>query len=778
MILSRRWLSRHLPSLPDGDALVQGLEQVGIEVAEVRSYGEDFAGVELVEVVARSPHPDSDHLSLVDVRRGSKPVTRIVTGAGNGFPGQRLWYAPPATTLPDGRTLGVRDLRGIASPGMLLSAAELGYRLGPDQGLWVWEGPQAIGATFLEAMGGADTLYELELTPNIAQYLQSVRRIAAELAAVWKMPPPPAIPFFAYGSAPLAEVELPDRCHLYGVVKFSLKPGAVSPLWMQTLLRAVGHRIIHPAVDITNFILWDLGQPLHAFDARRLQGAIRVRGAQNGEELTLLDGQVLPLMPEDLVIADQEKPLALAGIMGGENSGIAEDTLDVVLECAHFESAGIFSSSKKHNLITDAAAHFGRGTDPEAVLQAPYQVLQILRQADLLANTEAGSLVGVLPAEKRVEVNPGQIRKILGVDWSDGQIEEALTAFGYRLVDGSALVPRYRHDVETTHDLAEDAAKYFGLDAIPRTMPHHRQQLAGRSTRVVVEEEVRDLVASAGYYEVLTRTFSNEDLDARYPFGKVGDPVAVMNPLRDEESRMRRYLLPSLLQVVRYNRARHDLPLRLFEVGSVFSRHGSVIDEAREMAVVLSLDVVSAWPGREQPSIYDLTGLWDGLCRRLGWDAPRQAFDTVPSFLHPGRAQRIMSGGRAIGYVGELRPGICAEYRAKRLGVLVVRLPRELGTGGAHPGRPSRFPEVQRDLSVVVPQSMPYQQLLNAIEGLTLPDLRMVRPIDRFEGDFGTSLTLRCTFQSDTETLTDERIDEEVGEILTTFRQMGVELRQ
>jgi phenylalanyl-tRNA synthetase beta chain len=777
VILSHRWLGRHLQHLPEPSVVVQWLEQLGVEVTGLRSYGENFAGVELVEVVTRTSHPDSDHLSLLEVRRGSGELTRIVTGADNGFPQERLWYAPPGTTLPDGRTLETKMLRGIASPGMLLSAEELGYQArGGD--LWVWTTNDLLGTRFLDVVGGVDTLYDLELTPNIAQYLQSVRRIAAELAAIGKLSLRPATPDFIYGTDLSVQVHDLDRCPLYGLISMSLVAGAVSPLWLQTLLRAVGHRVIHPAVDVTNFVLWDLGEPLHAFDARRVDGDITVRLAHDQEQLVLLDGTTLTLTPDDLVIADQRKALALAGIMGGVDSGIASDTTEILLECAHFSAPGIFKSSRVHRLATDAASHFGRGTDPEAVFQAPRLVQDVLHEAGILRRTGPSAVVGGLVDKRTVPVDLERIRALLGVDWPDSEIQAALHGFGYQLVDGAAVVPRFRHDVIGLNDLVEDVARYYGLGRIPRTLPVQRSELARRDVTAMWDEDVRDLVAAAGYHEVITRTFSHAAVDSVFAFGTAGRAVVVTNPLRAEESLMRRFLLPSLLEVVRYNRSYHDLPIRIFEVGTVFHRAGDRIVEQRELAVVLSLDPVPQFPARPSASIYDLTGLADYLFERLGWDAQRSAFAMTPAFLHPGRAQRITSPQGDLGYLGELRPRLASVYRVRRLGVLVVRMPDAVKRMPSHPLRPSRLPEVQRDLSLIVPENVTYADLADCLAGLEIDILRGMRPIDQFTGEFGTSLTVRITFQSDLMTLTDAVVDEKISQILRALSDRGVELRQ
>lgn len=777
MILSHRWLRRHLPDLPSPADVVTGLEQIGVEVASKSRWGENFSRVELVEVVSRRPHPDSDHLSLVDVRRGSGEITQIVTGASNGFPGERLWYAPPGTTLPDGRTLEVRALRGIESPGMLLSSEELGYAA-PTGDLWVWSGEEPLGTSFLTVIGGADTLYELELTPNIAQYLQSVRHLARELGAIWGMTLAPQVTPFAYENDVLARVDAPERCPLYGLVAMKIKPHQSSPLWLQTLLRAVGHRIIHPAVDITNFVLWDLGEPLHAFDAKKVEGPIEVRLAEPGERLTLLDGRALALNGDDLVIADGTKPLALAGIMGGIDSGVSADTENILLECAHFSAPGIFRSFKQHGLMTDAAQHFGRGTDPWAVFDAPSLVAQVLEDAGIFESVTSSTLQGELPPERRVDADLARIRSLLGVDWSDEKLIHALEGFGYEREGKELMVPRYRHDVETVYDLAEDVARFYGLDAMPSTLPEGRMALAKTTPRVAFDEEIRDLTASAGYQEVITRTLVSPEWE-KLSWETNGTPVRVANPLREDESELRRHILGSLLEVVRYNRARHQKPIRIFELGSVFRREGGQVHEGRELGVVLTLEPEETYPHRETPSLYDLTGLVDFLFERLGIpDGARVDTADVPRFLHPGQCQRLVIGGQPVGWVGELRPRLALEYRVRRMAVLVMRIDPMPVRRISHPGRPSKFPEVERDLSLVIPDHVSYRAVLETLSGLAIDALADVRPIDKFQGDFGTSLTIRLRFQSHQETLTDAMVDTETGRILAELGTIGVELRQ
>ncbi|MCY0880921.1 MAG: phenylalanine--tRNA ligase beta subunit-related protein, partial [Firmicutes bacterium] len=323
MKVSYRWLKRHIPNLPEAATVADTLTQLGIEVVAQESWGQDYQKVELVRVTHREPHPHADHLSLVTIERGSNPSAVVITGAANGFPGEKVWYAPPGTVLPDGRVLETVMMRGIPSPGMLLSAEELGFQAATGD-LWIWTEDHRIGTTFWEVIGCGDEVFDVEMTPNMAVFDQSMRGLARDLSAALQHPLTALPHDYGFGSDLLAQVEAPQRAPLYGIVEWEIHPGTVSPLWMQVLLRAIGQRPIHPAVDATNFVLWDIGQPLHAFDGDQIVLPLIVRLAREGEHLTLLDGKELSLHAEDLIIADQTGPLALAGIMGGRRAAVSE----------------------------------------------------------------------------------------------------------------------------------------------------------------------------------------------------------------------------------------------------------------------------------------------------------------------------------------------------------------------------------------------------------------------------------------------------------------------
>lgn len=788
MKMSHRWLSRHISALQEPSQVMPVMEQLGIEVAEATSWGDSYRPVELVEVVSRKPHPHADRLSLVTVVRGSGEDVLVVTGASNGFEGQRLWYAPPGTTLPNGQELGVRDFRGISSPGMLVSASELGFvQYGGD--LWTWDGPERLGTTFFDVLGGGDTVYDLELTPNLAQYYQSVRNVAHDLAGLAGWAINSSADAYAYGdSTHLATVKALTDCPLYGLIEMDIVPGVSTPLWMQALLSAIGQRLIHPAVDMTNFILWDLGQPLHAFDRDRVTLPISVRRAVAGEQLDLLDGSLASLTPDDLVICDATGPIALAGVMGGKATAISNETTRILVETAHFRSDLIFRTMRRRQLVTDAASHFGKGTDPATVLTAPSYVLDLWKSASIISHVGPSVLLGDLPQPSRVGFEPDRIGQILGVDWTVDDMQMALKAFGINVHDQEVLIPSWRHDVEGIADLAEEVARFKGLGSIPERLPRIESSPGQRDAFHVIEDKLRTLWSQAGYWETFTRTFSSPEREAILNRHPEWTTIRLTNPLREEEQHMRTDLLTSMLEVLQSNRSRRDTPLALFEVGTVFHKDSKGPQEQVELVVVHTLDPVEQFPPVSEVSVYHLKGALEWVALRMGWALRLVQVSDPPQFLHPGRSLAIYAPppigsdhpSDPIGWLGELRPRIAQHFRGRRVAVLFMEVGQKASAVQKAPlvPMPSRFPEVVRDLSLVVPDRVAYEEISQNIRQQAPQALRQLTVIDRFVGEFGQSLTVRMVFQSDHQTLTDSFVDDAVSKILSKLDKVGVKIRQ
>ncbi|MHB1956783.1 MAG: phenylalanine--tRNA ligase subunit beta [Sulfobacillus sp.] len=779
MKISHRWLARHLVNMPGPQSVADALLQMGIEISAMQGWGDSYACVELVEIRAREPHPNADHLSVVTVRRGDGTESIVVTGADNGFPGDRVWYAPPGTLLPDGRVLQTVLMRGIPSPGMLLSASELGFH-DTTGDLWLYHGDLAPGSVFLDAVGGTDTVYELELTPNLAVFDQSVVGIARELAAVLHLTLRPLAPPYKYGDATdLVRVQASDACPLYGLSAFDVRNLTSSPLWLQALLLSIGVRVIHPLVDITNFILWDLGQPLHAFDRDKVVLPIAVRLAKPGEQLLMLDGTDRSLSPEDLVIADQEGPIALAGIMGGQRTAIGPSTEHVLVESAHFESTRIFRSMRRHHFMSDAALHFGKGTDPAILPVAAQATRELLESFGGQVAIGPSVMVGSEPNLRKIRLEPERIRSLLGVDWSVEVIEDALKRLRFDVHDGWVTVPSNRHDVLMTEDLCEEVARVLGLDAIPVTLPISAATPGTRDPRVSFEERLRDLLAEAGYWEVVTRPFwssARSILEMAVP----GETIRLTNPLRDEEEELRTSLLPHVLEVVGYNRARRDQPISVFEIAPVYQKQQGKPEEIMQLAVAETLEEYPQYPKGQDLGIYRLKGTLEWVNHRLNLRVAESLDAAVPDFMHPGRSVALVDHRRqVVGFLGELRPRLAVHFHAKRIAVL------SLWSIGVAPNAatgivpsPSRYPEVLRDLSLLIPENTHYGTIAAQIEANRPNDLKSFRLIDVFAGEWGRSMTVRMVFQSREKTLTDSEVDGQIGLLLGNLAQRQITIRE
>ncbi|MCL5971953.1 MAG: phenylalanine--tRNA ligase subunit beta [Firmicutes bacterium] len=781
MKLSHRWLARHLKEVPEPAQVASGLLQMGIEVGSVETWGEIYREIELVEVVERRPHPHADLLSLVTVRRALHELVTVVTGANNGFTGDRLWYAPPGTHLPDGRVLETVTMRGIPSPGMLLSAAELGFQ-DTTGDLWIYHGDLPLGSRFIDEVGGTDTIYELELTPNLAVFDQSVLGIARELAAVLELELTPLSAPLEYRQDPgVAEVKDPLACPVYGLSGFEVAGIQNSPLWMQVLLVAIGLRVIHPVVDVTNFVLWDLGHPMHAFDQQRVVLPIEVRKAAEGEVMILLDGSECQLRADDLVIADQIGPIALAGIMGGQRAAISAETRQVWLESAYFNASGIFLSMRTHRLSTDAAIHFGKGTDPEIVPVAAQATVDILSDCGAMVTKGSSTIIGQMPMRRRIRFQPDRIRSLLGVDWTNQDISQALDRLRFQ-VDGDWIsIPSNRHDVTATEDLCEEVARVIGLDMIPVTVPHSPNVPGARNQEVEFQERLRDLWVESGYCEVVTRPFWSPSRDV-VTMADVPDPVRISNPLRAEEEMLRTSLLPHLLEVVGYNRSRRDQPVAIFELAPIYARKQDRAEEPMQLAVAEILDDYPQYPKGlpENLAIYRLKGTLEWVIRRLNLEISTVTDRDLPAFMHPGRSATVLNTEkRTVGFLGELRPRVASRYHAKRIGVLSLFdiHHTKSAISGVVPS-PSRYPEVVRDLSLVVPEASTVGTLNRIVLDAHLADLKNLRLIDVFSGQWGRSVTLRMVFQSNTRTLTDSEVDIQMGHAIEILRGQGMMMRE
>lgn len=777
MRVTLNWLREFAP-LEGGPAdIAEQLNDLGLAVESQSVLGAGLETVVVARVLEVRPHPDADRIRLVDVDAGDGTVLQVACGAFNFAAGDLVPLATVGTVLPDGTEIASRRMRGQLSEGMLCSARELG--LGDDHsGILVLPPGLQPGTPLTEALDlGMDVVYELDVLPNRPDAL-SVAGVARDLAARQGVPfvvPEPVVEESGLDASELASVEIlaPDLCGRFLARVLSGVRLGPSPRWLARRLVAAGMRPINNVVDVSNYVMIELGQPNHTYDLSAVPGgSLRVRWAHEGETIVTLDGVERRLTGGDGVIADREdRAIGIAGVMGGASTEISSATTDVLLEMAWWDPMTIARSSARLNLHSEASLRFKRGVDPEL---AP---LAALRFADLLGRVAGATLhPGVLehsgrrPEPIRVRVRPDRLNRLLGTDLDRGQIRNLLQPIGFTCdEDGTDLlvgVPSWRPDTTDEVDVVEEVARHHGYSRIRRTVPRS-PHTGGLSAPQRARRRVRAALVGAGVSEAMPMPFlSPEDLGR---CDLPSDGLVLANPLAAEESVLRTSLRPGLLGAVAHNAAHRCTGVWLFEIGRVFAvgagvhtdveasaRAGRVLDGEREQLAV-------ALAGREAPAAVHLL---DVVLAAIGAGPVALRSEPLPG-LHPGRAAVVEVAGRAVGLVGEVSPVVLERFGIEER---VAWLELELGDLLALPvpvplARPvSRFPSNDIDLAFVVDEATPAAAVRATVRAAGGDLLRRVELFDVFRsdalGEGRRSLAFRLRFQADDRTLTDAEVAE------------------
>jgi phenylalanyl-tRNA synthetase beta chain len=804
MRISLNWLSEYV-DLPSADELAKRLTAVGLEVEAVERTGQGLEGVVAARIVASEKHPNAEKLSVtrVDAGGGGEPL-QIVCGAKNYQVGDVVPLATVGTTLPGGTKIERAKLRGVESFGMLCSARELG--LAEDaSGLLILERTVAPGTPIAKALRLEDVLLEVNVTPNRPDALSHVgiaREVAAALGTKVRLP----APRLAEAGAPAAEavkirIEAPERCARYAArVIEGVKIGP-SPLWLARRLESCGVRSISNVVDATNFVLLELGHPLHAFDLDKVAGReIIVRTARPGEKMTTLDGKERALSPEDLLIADRDRGSALAGVMGGGDSEISPGTTRVLLESAWFQPGGIRRTSRRHGLKTEASYRFERGADPGMVLPAVERCAALI--AELAGGTIRPGVVDCHPREVRapeVRLRWARPAQILGMDVAQGDVRRILSGlgFGERASDAEGAtwqVPSWRADVSIEEDLVEEVVRTKGYDAIPETLPHGASDTPAEPAEARAVARIRAALEAAGFAEAVNFSFVAERELAPFEHPVVtGDGtgralgIALKNPISADLSVMRTSLVPSLLKNVAHNRRQRIEDARLYEIASIYHPHHDPKDrpsaESVEVAgVILGRRSPVSWAtGSEGADFSDAKAVVAGILEALGVPARWEA--SGGAWLHPRHSAKVLAGDDVLGAVGELHPRVAGAFELPR-GVLAFRLSLDalLRAAALVPQhRPiPRFPAVLRDLAVVLDEAAPAAALEALVreeplvERVTLFDVYRGAPLPAGK----KNLAFAIAYRAPDRTLTDAEADAAHARIVQRLAaKVGAELR-
>lgn len=791
MKISYNWLKEHLPLEMSAKDLAEHLLRLGFEVAAIQSTGPKFTGVVVAKVLAKDKHPNADKLAVCVVDDGAQKWN-VVCGAPNVAAGQTIAFARIGAVLPGNFKIAKAKLRGVESQGMICSREELGLPKDGD-GIWVMgEGP-SLGTEVGSLLGPADDILEVEVTSNRPDCL-SHRGLARELAAYFKKPLAPVkhSVLAENGSKSVIAVEDAAACPYYSARLITGVKNSVSPAWLKTKLEAIGLRPINAIADITNFILHDCGQPLHAFDADKLAGGkIVVRRSKAGEKFRALDHKDYSLPEGLLVIADENNPVALAGVMGGEATAVTETTTRVLLEAAYFSPSEARRSSQTTRLRSDSSYRYERGVDPVLAREASARAAALIAEFCGGQAGPAAEAAAPRPAAAPISSTVARINGVLGSAFPAEAVHDALRSIAadYK-ANGDAFTfvpPTWRYDLKTANDLAEEVGRFLGYDNIPYRMAPLTPR-AARLTPVEAESRrVRTRLAALGLFEAYNYDLLSEKTLAACRLSAADQP-RVADPLSEDWAVLRPSLLPGLLKNAAHNLNRGADYARFFELGKVYATRGQEVDERwRAAGLLLGPALDARWQTARAPRLgfYDAKACVEELFSRAGaltWKAPEPAHP----MLHPVNALAAFVGDRAVAVVGQLHPKVARAFDLEKEGVVVFDADLEWLAGRESSKVKyapfSSFPVSRRDLALLVPKSVSYSKVESVISAVQLPELQDVLLFDVYEGkgvpEGQVSLAVRLTFGRDDRTLTDAEVAKAVETIVAALgKELGAKLR-
>ena len=787
MKFNESWLREWVNPAISTEQLCDQITMLGLEVDSVEPVAGEFTGVVIGEVVECAQHPDADKLRVTKVNVGGERLLDIVCGAPNCRLGLKVACATEGAVLPGDFKIKKTKLRGQPSEGMLCSFSELGIKE-DHSGIIELPADAPIGTDFRQYLNLNDVAIEISLTPNRADCL-SIAGIAREVGVInraeVKAPAIEAMPA-TIADKVAVELQAPEACprYLARVVK-NVNVKATSPLWLQEKLRRCGIRSIDPIVDITNLSLLELGQPMHAFDVAKIDGAIQVRMAKADEELVLLDGTTAKLQPNTLVIADSKGALAMAGIFGGKASGVNEETKDVVLEAAFFAPLAITGRARQYGLHTDASHRFERGVDPELTCQAMERATALLLE---ICGGEAGEIVEAvakehLPTRQTVSLLRSKLDAVIGYHIEDEIVTDILTRLGLNVTfendTWTAVAPSWRFDIEIEEDLIEEVARIYGYNSIPNNSPLAHLEMKGTPEKLLETIRVRTALVDSDYQEVITYSFVAPKVQQLLHPDQ--EALILPNPISSEMSAMRVSLLTGLLETIAYNQNRQQNRVRIFEAGLRFIPDANAELGVRQEPVFAAAIVgdkrATHWENKaEAVDFFDLKG---DLERVLSLTAARQDLQFVAKqfpALHPGQSAAIMLDGKEIGFIGTVHPSIVQKLGIKGKPVVFELLASAISERPVPAAKEiSKFPANNRDIAVVVDETVAAGEVLETCRKAGEEKLVGVNLFDVYQGtnlaEGKKSLAISLTIQDTEKTLEEDEITAVMQAVLAALAE-------
>ena len=792
MKFSNAWLRDWVSFDADVATLCDQLTSAGLEVDGVEPVAGEFSGVVVGEIRRVEKHPDADKLNVCLVDAGDEELT-IVCGAPNVRVGLKAPLARVGAVLPEGFKIKKAKLRGVESFGMLCSARELGIG-SDDDGLLELADGATSGADLRDVLDLDDVTIELDLTPNRGDCL-SIRGLAREvgLANDRTVVEPRIEPVAAQSASRFPVViEAPEGCPRYlGRMIEGVDLSRPSPFWMQERLRRCGLRSIDPVVDVTNYVLLELGQPMHAFDRDQLSEGITVRMARDGESLRLLDGRDVDLTTETLLITDANGPVAMAGVMGGERSGVSATTTNVFLECAFFNRLAVMGVARRYGMHTDAAHRYERGVDFELQSQAMERATELL--IDIVGGVpgpiEEAVHADALPQKTSVELRRGRLDLLVGEVVPEAEVDRIFAALDFdpeKRGAGDSMVwsitaPSHRFDIECEEDLVEEVLRVYGYNTIESRASSADLALGAPPRAVTPVERISDALVDLGYSEAITYSFVEPNLADRLDPG--AKTISVVNPVSNDHSAMRTTLLPGLVSALANNLSRQTARVRLFETGQCFPTMDGELQQAPLVGgVAVGSQVAENWASEETPvDFFDVKG---DVERLLALGGLKGRFERRQDpVLHPGQAATVLVAGDSIGRLGKLHPEITASLDLPD-GVFFFELDQGAlmqAVERRHEGV-SRFPSVRRDLAVVVDQSVDAGVIEDLVRARMGTELRDFVVFDVYTGkgidSNEKSIAIALTLQDASRTLNDAEVNESIDRVVAALTQeLGARLR-
>lgn len=778
----REWVNPHISTAE----LAAQLTMAGLEISSITPVAADFTGVVVGEILDAKQHPNAERLKICTVKISPQESLTIVCGAKNARSGLKVAVAKVGAVLPNGLKIKKAKLRGVDSGGMICSVSELGLEK-TSEGIMELPKNASVGKELRQYLKLDDNCFEVELTPNRGDAL-SIAGIAREVAAINKCKI--NMPRFKKTSAHLKDkfpihITAKAACpHYVGCIIKDIDPKAQTPMWMQERLRRSSINTISPIVDVANYVMLELGQPLHAFDLTKLNTNIQVRYASANETIILLDGREVKLNEQTLVIADHKKVLAIAGVMGGFDSGVDNNTHDIFLESAFFNPIEIGRCARYYGLHTDSSHRFERGVDPGIQIKALERAAELLLK---IAGGKAGSINEVknekfIPKKSPINLRKSQIKRIVGISIANKEVKNILQRLGMRvnIAKNGWLVtaPTFRFDINQEIDLIEEITRVYGYNNIPSCKLKLELEITPVTETKLSFSRIHSCLVDKGYNEVITYSFVDPDLQKLlYPDN---EPIELQNPISQDLSVMRASLWPGLIQAALYNYHRQQTRIRLFETGLCFTKQGQAINQRPFLGGIAT---GSAYP--EQWGIpnrdIDIFDIKADLQFLLG---EANFVKASHSMLHPGRAAKICHNDKIIGFIGELHPAIKSKLGIN-LPICLFELDLAYIQSRSIPKFTvfSKFPIMRRDIAIVINEHISAQQLIEKILVISNELLCNVKIFDIYKGEHiekgNKSIALNLRFQHFSRTLVDEEVDAQVEKIVKHLKQQfNAELRR